>query len=182
MRNKAFCIVKRDPGSERQAADVLAPAPGQGEGLGGGRNLASALPAFDPHPSLPPARGKGQIPPAAILAICRAGIRFSANNGRPQAFGGLLILPKPSRRPTFAKMRPRRFQRGKWDVEELRGRRSRPGHSHAGAPARRGRVPRLQTALRQFGRHEEAELCEAAAGGPGERHGQRMPGPRRRVS
>ena len=31
------------------------------------------------------------------------------------------------------------------------------------APARRGRVPRLQTALRQFGRDERAEFCEAAA-------------------
>ena len=30
-----------------------------------------------------------------------------------------------------------------------------------------GRVPQLKTALRQFGRHEDAELCEAAAGGPG---------------
>ena len=30
-----------------------------------------------------------------------------------------------------------------------------------------GRVPQLQTALRQFGRYEEAELCEAAARGSG---------------
>ena len=43
-----------------------------------------------------------------------------------------------------------------------------------------GRVPQLQSALRQIGRHEEAELCEAAAGGPGERHVQRMPESRRR--
>ena len=63
-RNKSFCIVKRDPGSEGRAADVLAPAPGQGEGWGGGRNLAGAVPAFDPHPSLPPARGKVQFPHA----------------------------------------------------------------------------------------------------------------------
>ena len=38
-----------------------------------------------------------------------------------------------------------------------------------------GRVPRLQTALRQFGRDEGAELCEAAARqGSGERHIQKM--------
>ena len=44
-----------------------------------------------------------------------------------------------------------------------------------------GRVPRLQSALRQIGRDEEAELCEAAARqGSGERHVQRMPEPRRR--
>ena len=47
-----------------------------------------------------------------------------------------------------------------------------------------GRVPQLQTALRQFGRDEGAELCEAAARQvAGERHGQRMPerGRRRRA-
>ena len=44
-----------------------------------------------------------------------------------------------------------------------------------------GRVPRLQSALRQIGRDEEAELREAAARqGSGERHVQRMPEPRRR--
>ena len=48
-----------------------------------------------------------------------------------------------------------------------------------------GRVPRLQTGLRQFGRDEEAELCEAAARqgeGEGERHVQKLPEPRRRVN
>ena len=45
---------------------------------------------------------------------------------------------------------------------------------------RLGRVPQLQTGLRQFGRHDEAELCEAAASGPGERHIQRLPVPGRR--
>ena len=46
-----------------------------------------------------------------------------------------------------------------------------------------GRVPRLQTDLRQFGQDEEAELCETAARqGAGERHVQRMPEPRRRVN
>ena len=85
LRNMTFCIVECDLGSERRAADVLTPAPGQGlrpdvlgscgpntpaagpslclgavckTGWGGGRNLAGAVPAFDPHPSLPPARGK----------------------------------------------------------------------------------------------------------------------------
>ena len=39
-----------------------------------------------------------------------------------------------------------------------------------------GRVPRLQTALQQFGRDEEAELCEAAARqGSGEWNVQRLP-------
>ena len=79
MRNKTFCIVKCRMASEFHAADVLAPAPGQGlrpdvlgsggpntpaagpslrlgavckTGWGGGRNSAGAVPAFDPHPSL----------------------------------------------------------------------------------------------------------------------------------
>ena len=44
-----------------------------------------------------------------------------------------------------------------------------------------GRVPQLQSALRQSGRDEEAELCEAAARqGSGEQHVQRMPEPGRR--
>ena len=70
--------MKRDLGSEGRAADVLAPAPGQGEGWGGGRNVDGAVPTFDPHPSLPPARGKVQFPPACALPIGRA-VRFFAN-------------------------------------------------------------------------------------------------------
>ena len=58
LRNKTFCIVKFRLTPKVLATEVLAPAPGQGEGWGGGRSLAAAVPAFDPHPSLPPARGK----------------------------------------------------------------------------------------------------------------------------
>ena len=85
MRNKTLCIVECRMAFEFHAADDLAPSPGQGlrpdvlgscgpntpaagprlwlgavckTGWGGGRNLACAVPAFDPHPSLPPARGK----------------------------------------------------------------------------------------------------------------------------
>ena len=44
-----------------------------------------------------------------------------------------------------------------------------------------GRVLRLQSALRQIGRYEEAELCEAAARqGAGEQRVRSMPAPRRR--
>ena len=44
----AFRIVQFGLASEVRAADSLAPAPGQGEGWGGGRNLAGAVPEFDP--------------------------------------------------------------------------------------------------------------------------------------
>ena len=89
MRNRSFRNAKRRHLSVVRAADVLTPAPGQGEGWGGGRNSACAVPTFDPHPSLPPARGKEHVPLAAALTPCRAAIRFSANNGRRQAFGRL---------------------------------------------------------------------------------------------
>ena len=115
-RNRTFCIVKCRLASEIRAADVLTPAPGQGEGWGGGRNLVGALPAFDPHPSLScrprraagstrrqacrvhrtharpaaaPARGKEHLPLATTFTICRAAIRFSANNGPRQGPGRL---------------------------------------------------------------------------------------------
>ena len=89
MRNEMLCIEKRDLGSEGRAADALAPAPGQGEGWGGGRNLAGAVPAFDPHPSLPPARGKVQFPPASAPPTGRA-IRFFANAAARQGCGMLM--------------------------------------------------------------------------------------------
>ena len=114
-RNKTFCIVKADLGSEFRAADVLTPAPGQGEGWGGGRNLAGAVPAFDPHPGLScrprrargstrrpecwvhriqarpataPAWGKVQFPPACAPATDRA-VRFFANAAARQGCGVL---------------------------------------------------------------------------------------------
>ena len=72
------------------AGQVSTPAPGLGVGWGGGRNLAGAVPAFDPHPSLPPARGKEHLPLATTFTICRAAIRSSANNGPRQGPGRLL--------------------------------------------------------------------------------------------
>ena len=97
-RKKSFCIVKIHLTPKVLATEVLAPAPGQGlrpdvfgscgpntpaagpshwlgavckTGWGGGRNSASAVPAFDPHPSLPPARGN---PPNLSLTPCRQGV------------------------------------------------------------------------------------------------------------
>ena len=99
--------------------------------------------------------------------------------------------PSPCQRPAFANERPvsRRFTMRKalfllGDLDEshrtwrrillLRGPRSGPGVTLARPPRLGGRVPRLQTALRQSGRDEEAELCEAAARqGGGERNVQR---------
>ena len=107
-RNKAFCIVKWRQSTVVRAADVLTPAPGQGEGWGGGRNLVGAVPAFDPHPSLScrprrargstrrqacwvhrtqarpaaaPARGKEHFPLAAALTTCRASNTSPRNTG-----------------------------------------------------------------------------------------------------
>ena len=116
MRNKTFRIVKCDLGSEGRAADVRAPAPGQGlrpdvfgscgpntpaagpsiwlgavckTGWGGGRNSAGPVPAFDPHPSLPPARGKVQFPPASAPPTGRT-IRFFANAAARRGCGMLM--------------------------------------------------------------------------------------------
>ena len=88
MKYKTFRIVRRGLASEVRAANGLTPAPGQGEGWGGGRNQASGMPAFDPHPSLPPARGKGQFPRAAAAPSCRTH-RFFANAAARQDYGML---------------------------------------------------------------------------------------------
>ena len=77
---------KCEPAPESRAADVLAPAPGQGEGWGGGRNQASAMPAFDPHPTLPPARGKEQLSLVTYLTTFRAS-RVSLHHARGQGLG-----------------------------------------------------------------------------------------------
>ena len=104
-------------------------------------------------------------------------------DGWPGAEVGLKSNPRPPRGPALAKKRP-----GRSEVA-MRGfalqRTAKPaGRNPCWSPPRGGgRVPRLQTALRQIGRDEEAELCEAAARqGAGERHVQRLPGPRRRVN
>ena len=89
MRNKTFRIVRLRLTPKIPATKDLAPAPGQGEGWGGGRNLAGAVPAFDPHPSLPPARGKEQLPLATTVTINRAAIRFFANAAAHQGRGTL---------------------------------------------------------------------------------------------
>ena len=60
--------------------------PGQGEGWGGGRNQASAMPAFDPHPTLPPARGKEQLSLVTYLTTFRAS-RVSLHHARGQGLG-----------------------------------------------------------------------------------------------
>ena len=45
--------------------------------------MAAAVTAFDPYPSLPPARGKEQFPLATELTTChRAASRFQAAAGR----------------------------------------------------------------------------------------------------
>ena len=107
-RSKTFCIVKWRQSTVVRAADVLTPAPGQGEGWGGGRNSVGAVPAFDPHPSLScrprrargstrrqacwvhrtqarpaaaPARGKEHFPLAAALTTCRASNTSPRNMG-----------------------------------------------------------------------------------------------------
>ena len=116
MGNKAFCIVEIHLTPNVLATEVLAPAPGQGlrpdvlgpcgpntsvagpslwlgavckTGWGGGRNLVGAVPAFDPHPSLPPARGKEQFPRATAVSSCRT-IRFFANAAARQGRGMLM--------------------------------------------------------------------------------------------
>ena len=108
MRNKTFHIVELRPTPKIPATKDLAPAPGQGEGWGGGRNLVGAVPAFDPHPSLScrprrargstrrqacwvhrtharpaaaPARGKEHFPLAAALTTCRASNTSPRNTG-----------------------------------------------------------------------------------------------------
>ena len=57
-------------------------------GWGGGRNLAGAVPAFDPHPSLPPARGKEHFPLAAALTTCRATNVSPRTTGPARGLGG----------------------------------------------------------------------------------------------
>ena len=51
--------------------------------------MASAVPAFDPHPSLPPARGKVQFPPASAPPTGR-NIRFFANAAAQRGCGMLM--------------------------------------------------------------------------------------------
>ena len=108
MRNKTFHIVELRPTPKIPATKDLAPAPGQGEGWGGGRNLAGGVPAFDPHPNLScrprrargstrrqacwvhrpqarpaaaPARGKEHFPLAAALTTCRVSNASPRNTG-----------------------------------------------------------------------------------------------------